>query len=175
MSAWTVIAHTELSSAAAANITFSSIAATYTDLALVFSLRSTQASGNEQVRLTINGSTADFEKRGLQGNGSVTSSFGGFDSQIGYTSSGNNTASTFGNGMLYIPNYAGSTNKSISIDAVSETNATEAFQTIFAQLWSVTNPITSIAIRTLNGNLAQYSSATLYGITKGSSGGVTVS
>jgi hypothetical protein len=178
MSAWTVIAHTEVGSGGAANITFlnvGNIPATYTDLVILCSLRSTQASSVEQIRLTINTSTANFTKRFLQGNGSAADTFSGSDSQTGYASSGNNTASTFGNAMIYIPNYAGSTAKSISADVVTENNATEAFQVIHAGLWNITDAITKIAISTQNGNLAQYSSATLYGITKGSSGGVVVS
>jgi hypothetical protein len=174
MSAWTVIAHTELSSAQA-NISFSSIAGSFTDLVILCSLRSTQASSVEQIRLNINSSTSNFTKRFLQGSGSATATYSGSDSQTGYASSGNNTSNTFGNGLIYIPNYAGSTAKIIYADIVTENNATEAFQVIHTGLWNVTNAITSIAISTQNGNLAQYSSATLYGITKGSSGGVTVS
>lgn len=175
MSAWTKIAHTEVPSGGQANITFSSIPSTYTDLVILASLRSTQASTVEQVRLSINGSTANFTKRFLQGSGSAPNSYSGSDNQMGYTSAGNDTTSTFGNLMIYIPNYAGSTNKSISADTVDENNGTEAFQVIMASLWSQTTAISSLALSTQNGNLAQYSSATLYGVTKGSSGGVTVS
>lgn len=175
MSGWKVIDHREVPSGGLSSIEFTSISGTYTDLMIVASLRSTQASTVEQVRLSINGSTANFTKRFVQGSGSASNSYSGTDSQMGYTSAANDTANTFGNLKIYIPNYAGSTNKSIYADTVDENSGTEAFQVIMASLWSQAAPITSLALSTQNGLLAQYSSATLYGITKGSSGGVTVS
>jgi len=83
------------------------------------------------------------------------------------------TANTFGNGSLYIPNYAGATNKSLSFDSVAENNATSAWLQITAGLWSSTAAITRI---TLSGwtALAAGSTVSLYTITKGS-GGATVS
>jgi hypothetical protein len=83
------------------------------------------------------------------------------------------TASTFSNDAIYIPNYSGSTNKSVSIDTVTENNATAAHQTITASVWANTAAITSIKIVT-GANFAQYSTASLYKFTKGS-GGATVS
>jgi hypothetical protein len=75
------------------------------------------------------------------------------------------TSNTFANTSLYIPNYAGATNKSYSMDAVTENNATLAGQTIGAALWSNTAAITSIEIASNFGtNLSQYSSFALYGI-----------
>lgn len=179
MSAWTFIAHTELTSAPASNITFmnvGNIPSIYTDLIILASLRSTQASTVEQVRIAINGSTANFTKRFLQGSGNTEFAYTGTDSQVGYMSSGQNTANTFGNLMIYIPNYSGSINKAIYADTVTENTAsTEAFQVIHSGVWAQTAAITSIALSPQNGQLAQYSSATLYGVTKGTSGGVTVS
>jgi hypothetical protein len=79
------------------------------------------------------------------------------------TSSGA-TASTFNNADLYIPNYAGSNNKSFSIDSVSENNGTAAVASLFAGLWSQTAAITSITLTSRNGNFDQYSTAYLYGV-----------
>jgi hypothetical protein len=84
---------------------------------------------------------------------------------IGGQGSGNGaTASTFGNGEVYIPNYAGSTNKSMSADGVSENNGTEAYTDLIANLWSNTSAITSILLYPDSGTWQQYSTATLYGI-----------
>jgi len=177
MSAWTVIAHTEVTSATQASITFSSIPATYTDLVIKLSIRSTQAAAVDGVNISLNGSTSDRSHRRLIGGGSGSGNSGtGTNGEIALISSANNTASTFGNAEIYIPNYQSTVAKSISADGVSETNATEAYQGIYAMLWNPTSnvAITSIALTTA-ANLVQYSSATLYGITKGSSGGVTVS
>jgi hypothetical protein len=77
------------------------------------------------------------------------------------------TASTFGSAQTYIPNYAGSTAKSGSSEGVSENNATTAVATMDAVLWSLTNAITSIKLLPFTGtNFVQYSTATLYGISK---------
>ena len=76
------------------------------------------------------------------------------------------TSNTFGNSELYIPNYAGSTNKSSSADAVAESNTTTVFAYLNAALWSSTAAITSITLTPDAGgaNFVQYSTATLYGI-----------
>jgi hypothetical protein len=73
------------------------------------------------------------------------------------------TASTFGSGLIYIPNYAGSTNKSYLTDWVTENNATAAYAGFTAGLLSNTAAITDV---TLTGSFVQYSTATLYGISK---------
>lgn len=170
---YTLIAHTELGSAQA-NITFSSIPATFTDLVLVYSLRSSGGSSNFGIR--FNGSASNFTNRWMYGTGASVASSSDFGNFIGVAPNSGWTASTFGNGQLYIPNYAGSSNKSWSVDAVSEQNATESYQTIVAGLWSQTTAINSLQIYQYQGNnIAQFSSATLYGITAGSSGGVVVS
>jgi hypothetical protein len=65
--------------------------------------------------------------------------------------------------MIYIPNYAGSSNKSVSIDSVTENNATGAYSGLTAALFASTAAITSFGIST-GSNFVQYSTATLYGI-----------
>lgn len=165
---------------AAAQIEFTSIPQTFTDLVLLASLRN--ASGDE-VFLRLNGDTGgNYSWRRLQGNGSGVSSdsqasFGGYNAffYFTYASTGpSETANTFGNGQLYIPNYTGSTTKSLSSDAVNENNGTTARQAITAGLYNNTAAITSIAI-TGNGNYAIGSTVSLYGILKGSDGIVTTS
>lgn len=165
---------------AAASIEFTSIPQTYTDLMLVASLRS--ASGDE-VFVRFNGDTGgNYSWRRLQGNGAAVgsdsqTSYGGYNAffYFTYASTGpSETANTFGSGQLYIPNYTGSTSKSLSSDAVNENNGTTARQAIVAGLWNNTAAITNIAI-TGNGNYAIGSMVSLYGILKGSSGGVVVS
>ena len=75
------------------------------------------------------------------------------------------TASTFGNGDIYIPNYAGSNYKSASADTVSENNASTGYDDMTAGLWSNTAAITSIAISSFTSStIIQYSTFYLYGI-----------
>ena len=172
----TLIQHTELGSAQS-SITFSSISSGFTDLYLVYSLRT---NGNDDYwGLAFNGSTSNFSLRSLFGTGSGVTSDSRSDGLVGNTANPNNyTANIFSNGALYIPNYTSTTTaKSVSNDAVTENNATEAKQRITAMLW---NPGTQAAISSITLNapsglsFVQYSSASLYGILKGSNG-VTVS
>ena len=153
----------------AANMTFSSIPATYTDLLIKFSARvSTGGAGTDQMLISLNGSTSSFSMRILYGSGSSAGSInnGGNERLIGWIDNSGNTASTFANGETYIPNYAGSTYKAISTDLVLENNATAVYTTMAANLWSNTAAITSIALTPAGGSFEQYTTASLYGISK---------
>lgn len=159
------IATVTVGSGGAADITFSSIPATYTDLLLKVSARSARsAAATDFLQINLNSSASNFTARGLEGNGTTASSF--TDTVfIGAMSSAGGTASTFGSFELYIPNYAGSNNKSMSADSVSENNATAAFAELTANLWSQTAAINSIKLLSATANnFLQYSTATLYGI-----------
>jgi len=161
---------------AAASIEFTSIPQTFTDLVLVVSGRSTGslASGGSLLAFRPNGSSSNLSRRSLTGDGSAASSAS--DTTIyGRIVPSDHTASTFGNSSFYIPNYTGSTNKSVSVDAVSENNATAARIELTAGLWSQTTAITSITILSESGNLDTGTTASLYGILKGSDGIVTTS
>lgn len=181
MSAWTVIAHTEVGSGGTKEIVFSSIPNTYTDLLVTVSGRSNvnAASGGNVLLLGFNTSYSNINSRILEGNGSTASS--STDNFIYVTCAANDyTSNTFGNTSIYIPNYTSTNSKSVSLDGVAENNATASRLGIYAGLWSVSPAvaITGLTIKPINaptGDILQYSSATLYGITKGSSGGVTVS
>jgi hypothetical protein len=167
-----LIQHQELGSAQS-SITFSSIPQTFTDLYLVLSARVTTTNGG--LRIRVNGGTANLSTRLLYGNGSSAAS-GTDTTYVGTVTNSNQTANTFGSTALYFPNYAGSTAKSFSGELVDETNATTATQWVTAGLFNSTSPITAIEFSGDGaGNFVQYSSATLYGITKGSDGIVTVS
>ena len=167
-----LIQHIELGSAQA-NLTLSSIPQTYTDLYVLFSGRVSVTDGG--LRLRVNGSTANLSTRLLYGNGSSATSAND-TTYIGTVSDSGTTANTFGNGALYFPNYAGSTLKSFSGEIVHENNATSAVQWVTAGLYNSTTAITSLELFNAgSGNFVQYSSITLYGITKGSDGVTTVS
>jgi hypothetical protein len=169
-----LIEHQELGSTTA-SITFASIPQTFTDLLIVFSGRSDRSNAFDNIRIMPNGLATNVSSRILFGSGSGASGFS--EAYVsGYTAANSATSNTFGNSSIYIPNYAGSTAKSFSIDSVGENNATSSAQAITAGLWNVTTAITSIVLDQGDGsNWLQYTSATLYGITKGSDGIVTVS
>ena len=159
------IASVTVGAGGAATIDIQNIPATYTDLVLKISSR--DGSGFSDAYITFNGSTANYTDRLLFGTGSAASS--SVPSGTGIIAVANNgsasTASTFSNVEIYIPNYAGSNNKSVSIDAVSENNATAAYAYLAAGLWSDSSAINRIVFTPFS-NLVQYSTATLYGISK---------
>jgi hypothetical protein len=171
---YTLIAHQELTSSQA-SITFSSIPQTFTDLLLVISPREAGSSFSAtNLFLTLNGSTANFSARHLFGTGSgvVTNTA---DRVLATVNGGTSTANTFGSVSVYFPNYRSNLAKSFSSDGVSENNSTEAYQRISAHLWNNTAAISSIALNMGNDNFVSGSSATLYGITAGTTPGVVVS
>ena len=152
-------------SGGAASIDFTSIPQTYTDLKIVFSLRSTNAVVNQQATVKFNTSSTGFTSRYMYGNapgGNVPSATNAYYG--GNISGASATANVFSNIELYIPNYTSSNNKSFSVDSVQEDNSTSGFPFLVAGLWSNTDAINAVSILGTTGNLAQYSTATLYGV-----------
>lgn len=152
----------------AANVSFTSIPDTYTDLYLVCSARSTRASSvQDPIELRFNGTgTTNLSSRLLYGDGASAASTTSTRIYAYSITAASATANTFGIVEAYIPNYAGSINKSVSITAASETNGTTAFVSASAGLWSDTAAITDIYVYAANGSLLSGSSFFLYGITK---------
>lgn len=153
-------------SGGASSIEFTSIPQTYTDLKLVLSARSTTSDSTNPWKfatISFNGNTSNRTTRFLSGNGSTASSAS--DTTIYTWVAGHNaTASVFGNAEIYIPNYTSANNKSLSIDTVTENNATASYMNLQAGLWSNTAAITQVTITLDTGNFVQYTTATLYGI-----------
>jgi hypothetical protein len=142
------------------NVTFSNIPQSgYTDLKIVISARDSATSTNF-IELGVNGSTANFTSRRIQGTGSAASS-SSFTNSYAVVETNNQTASTFGSIEIYCPNYTSSNFKSFSVDTVTENNATAATMEMWAWLWSQTAAINSL---TINGNFLQYSTFSLYGL-----------
>jgi hypothetical protein len=156
---YVAIATVTVGSGGASSIDFSSIPSTYTDLVVKLSLRG--SSGNN-VLMSINSSTSNFSYRMLEGDGATAASYNNTTGRLLYILT--TTANTFSNIEVYLPNYAGATNKSYSVDAVSEANATTAFADLTAGLWSNTSAITALGFTITGANFVQYSTATLYGI-----------
>ena len=163
------IASVTVGSGGAANMEFTSIPSTYTDLCVKLSVRTTRTGTDvdDEVRMEFNGSGGTaYSTRMIEGDGSTTRSVG-YASQAylgrGVAPTDNATASTFSNCEYYIPNYTSSNNKSVSFDSTMENNATRSVMTLTAGLWSNSAAITSIKVTAI-GTLDQYSTATLYGI-----------
>jgi hypothetical protein len=165
---YTLIASTTVGSGGAADVTFSSIPGTYTDLLISVSAR-TNRSGtdpDDELRLSFNGATTGYATRMIEGNGSTVRSTADADAYFGRGTNptDNSTANTFGNTEYYIPNYATSSNfKTVSFDSVMERNATASYLLLVAGRWVNNNAITSCKLSAI-GTFEQYSTFYLYGI-----------
>jgi hypothetical protein len=170
MATYVEIASVTVGSGGAATMDFSSIPSTYTDLKIVVSARSTASASLDDMYIRFNGSTASvYSSKNLRGNGSSTSSgsSSGTAVYIATVPAATNTASTFNNLEIYVPNYTSSNAKSFSVDMVQESNGTTAWSGLIAGLWS---PAVQVAITDISlfpdTSFAQYSTAYLYGIKK---------
>jgi hypothetical protein len=146
----------------AASYTFSSIPGTYTDLKILLSARNTAV--ENAVFVSFNGTTTTYSGKILFGNGASAASNNPAARTIAFSTFSTDTASTFANAEIYIPNYAGSNQKSFSSDTAQENNAATSYQIFLAGLWTTTSAITQVTLSGASGSFAQYSSASLYGI-----------
>ena len=170
----TLIERIEVGSGGAASISFTSIPATYTDLLLSFSVRTSQSAVNGKVNIVFNSDATNQSRRVLYGDGASAGSGTASNLEIDVNAN-TSTSNSFSNSMVYIANYGSSAAKSISSDSVQENNATTAIMVLNAGLWNDTDAITSISLEGNGNTLLQYSSASLYGITSGNDGTTTVS
>ena len=148
----------------AASVTFDNLPTSgYTDLKIVVSAATNGGSGSDQTLIKFNGSTTGYSARLLGGTGSAASSVTIANYAMPNNTTGQ-TANTFNNGEIYIPNYRASNNKSYSADGAQENNATAAYMWMTAGLWSNTAAITSIQLYTSADSYIAGSTFSLYGI-----------
>lgn len=154
----------------AASIDFVDIPGNYADLVVYLSCRTTAAVNAQStaMNMSINGVTTNRTYRRLEASsGTTVASDNGTAAAVSTIPGTSVTASTFSNVSIYLPNYAGSTNKSFSAEAVVENNsATNNDISCIAGLWSSTAAITQLTFSPGSGNFASGSSVFLYGITK---------
>lgn len=170
-----VIQHIEVPAGGVTSLSFTSIPQTFTDLLILASIRN--SSTFEHVLVGINGSTANFSNKYVTGYGSNQTASSSYARYVGNTTRSGQTANTFGSTRIYIPNYTSSNLKEISGESLSENNSGTDYATVFSiNLWSQTTAISSVQLTNEGAaTILEYSSATLYGITRGSDGIVTVS
>ena len=147
------------------SIDFTSIPATYTDLLIEGSLRTDEAATFSYSFMTFNNTNTGYSSKWLYGNGSAAGSTSFSTAQTMDIDAANNTANTFTNFAIYVPNYSGSSNKSYFIDSAMEQNGTTAYAELIAGLWSNTSAINRVTF-TLSSTFkyAQNSTVYLYGI-----------
>jgi hypothetical protein len=162
-----LISSVTVGSGGAANIQFTSIPATFTDLVVKMSVRCA-ASSPTRVYVRFNGASTDANLSTIRLFGEATSP--GSDSisagQPAWASGTSTTADIFNNAEFYIPNYLSSNSKSFSADTVQENNSsTQAYLGLFAGLWSSSSAINQINLLMQDSsNFLQHSTAYLYGI-----------
>lgn len=129
----------------AAIIELTSIPQDGTDLLLLGSTRRNIDNNYHAIR--INGDTgSNITEIQLNGNGSSATTGGPSTRSVldlEQTKS-SETSNTFGNYAIYFSNYAASAATSISIDLVTENNASTAYQRISASIYNVATGITSL-------------------------------
>jgi hypothetical protein len=159
----------EVGSGGAASIEFTSIPQDGIDLLLVVSARGVSGGSDySTVKPKFNNdSSANYDHIVLRGLGGSVSSFsatGDTEGFIGRTSGSASTANTFGSFALTISNYASTTDKSYSVDSISENNSANAAQHLVAGRYSTSSGISEVSMRILSDTFAQYSTASLYTI-----------
>jgi hypothetical protein len=161
--AMTLVSTVTVGSGGAASIEFTGIAGTGKDLLLKVGSRAVSTNSTFMVRLNGD-SGSNYAEIELQGSGSAasSSSVATGTSLTASQSRSSDTASTFGSTELYIANYTSTTNKSISQDGLGENNGTTAFMRMFAQRYSTSSAISSIALTVSGSSFAEHSTASLY-------------
>lgn len=164
----------------AGSIDFLNIPQDYTDLLIMTSVRTTYAANSAGLGIIPNVHLATPEypnmNRSLQGTGTGIFSTNGSYRTSGIMPGANATSYTYESGIMLIPNYSQpGVYKVINCENVSPITGSQGEQFVGAVRTSTTNPITSLSIAdaTSGQNLAQYSTISLYGITKGDGGATT--
>ena len=168
----TLISTITVGAGGAASLSWTGIPQTFTDLLLVCSLRGNGGGTLDTPYLLINGAYSYGQL--LQGTGTSASgnTAGGGPQIMGYTNNGGTVANTFSSTQVYIPNYTSTINKYWFAESTMEDNATNAYHSMASLRSTDTAAVTTLTISPGNP-FVQYSTASLYGITKGS-GGATV-
>lgn len=167
---FTLIETINVGAGGAVSVTFNSIPQTYTDLLIKASVKTNRTSTlaiSDAIETRFNNSTSTYSGIICFTDGSTAGSQT-YASTGGFTASGNQTSNTniFSSSDMYIHNYSGSTFKPWSGDYCAENNAQFGYVFMDGGLWSTTSPITSIVCVPVSANLMQYSTISLYGISK---------
>lgn len=158
-------------STSAADITFSSIPATYTHLQIRFIARTARASfQDDNMAMQINANTgANYAYHQLSGDGAsatASAAASNTDMRVGRVTGATAASGNFGTGVIDILDY-GNTNKYRTVRTLSgnEFNGSGTI-TLFSGLYQSTTAVSSIRLFSQTGanSFVQYSSFALYGI-----------
>ena len=169
------IATVTVGSGGAASITFSSIpTSTYQHLQVRYLCRSVRANVRDDFFVRVGNASIDtgnnYAYHNLQGGNGGTVGAGAASTTSRmyqyYISGGNLAANIFGVGVIDILDYASTTKTKVvrsftGVDGNGDTNLSVA---INSGLWNSTSAIDQVRLYAANANLAQYSTAALYGV-----------
>jgi hypothetical protein len=151
----------------ASSVTFDNLPTSgYTDLKIVASTR-TDYSGFLDLNMFFNGNASSgYSFIRLFGDGATSASNNSTSAGVvpSPTLGTTSTSNTFANNEIYIPNYRSSVAKSVSIDGVTENNATTSYTTFTGGRSTLSTPITSISFGLGAGNFVANTTFSLYGI-----------
>ena len=170
---YTLISSNVLTSSAA-SVTFSSIPATYTDLVLRISARSTRSATSNNMDMRLNADSSALYSWTYIYNSATnaySSRVSAYDNIfVGTLNAANSLADTFTSAEVYIPSYTASQSKQLSTFSVYENNTAPPATTneidAGANLYRSNTAISSITMTSSVGtfNFASGSSFYLYGI-----------
>lgn len=160
------IASLTAGSGGVASFDFTGIPATYSDLYLSLSARSSNSSNFDNPRIAINTSTTGFSRLLFYSENATLGNESASDRIIGVCPAVNTVANSFGALKLHIPNYVSGNNKAYSVFSTSQHNtSTPRALWYLGGIWANTATVSQITISLNTGaNFVQYSTATLYGI-----------
>ena len=167
---YTLIASNTLTTTAA-SVTFSAIPATYDDLHIVWSARSSQNNATTRIYIRLNGTSGtSYSWTKVDATGTSAGSArlsNGSEWRGEYVSANNATSNTYGSGEIYLPKYTSSTSKPASGFGVAENNTTvnaDWFIVAMANLTSISSAITQIDFSLATADFMSGSSFYIYGI-----------
>lgn len=167
----TLINSYEVTGSTEANVEFTSIPNTFTDLVVYASVRTPRSAVNDAMFFVVNGSVNSTSKRTYANVGASTPVDTGNTILVNGNTS---TAGAFANIEIYIGDYAGDDGKPYIASTVAENNAQQALLSWMGGSYNTT-AITSIKFY---AEVATYFSVGckfyLYGISAGSDGSTTV-
>ena len=161
MATFTKIASYE-ASGSVATIDISNIPSTYTDLCIKLSLR--VSSTDTPVLVTFNGVTTGYSWRRMYADGSGTNGAQLNDGYFLWAGKSGYTANAFAACEMYISQYSSSLYKAISTESLVENDGTLGEMFMTSALWANASAINQITLTPVTGNLVQYSTVSIYGI-----------
>lgn len=171
------IAQTEVETATATDIEFTSIPADYDELILVLSARSTKSSTTDNIALTFNSSAAAYYGLILyqENSGTPASASASNVSSYNFLYATGDTAAAncFSTTTVHISGYTTTAAKPFTIESATTNNSGSVLQAFGNGVWNNSSTISSLKLDPTTGDFKQYTKATLYGVLSGSDGSTT--